>query len=102
MLLELFAEMLEQRLVVHIADAVARLVHDGDDALVRLLDQVAYNFVVEVVNVEPVNVLALVLLLLLLQHELDEELLQLFVAVINAELFKTFAIKIVPYDLSII
>ena len=42
--------------------------------------------VVEIVNVHPLDALPLVLLLLLLQHQLDEQLLQLFVAVVDAEL----------------
>lgn len=36
----------------------------------------------------PGDPLPLVLLLLLLQHQLDEELLQLLVTVVDAELFK--------------
>jgi len=42
------------------------------------------HLIVEVVNVHPFNALALILFLLLLQHQLDEELLQLLVAVIDA------------------
>ena len=44
------------------------------------------DLIVEVLNVDPLDALAFVLLLLLLQHELDEELLQALVAVVDAEL----------------
>ena len=47
---------------------------------------VCMHLVVEVVDVHPFDALPLVLLLLLLQHQLDEQLLQLFVAVVDAEL----------------
>lgn len=43
----------------------------------------------QITHVLPGNALPLVLLLLLLQNQLNEELLQLLVAVINAKLFKT-------------
>ena len=61
----------------------------------RLVDQLADDHVVEVVDVLPLDPLPLVLLLLLLQHQLDEELLQLLVAVVDAELLKT----VLPKDL---
>lgn len=43
----------------------------------------------QITHMLPGNALPLVLLLLLLQNQLNEELLQLLVAVINAKLFKT-------------
>ena len=49
--------------------------------------------VVEVVDVDPLDALALVLLLLLLEHELDEELLQLLVAVVDAELLEAVVVE---------
>ena len=54
-----------------------------------LVYQLADDHVVEVVNVLPLDALPLVLLLLLLQHQLDEDLLQLLVAVVDAELLET-------------
>jgi hypothetical protein len=42
---------------------------------VGLLDQIAYDLVVEIVNVLPVYVLSLILLLLLFENEFDEKLL---------------------------
>ena len=57
--------------------------------LVRLVYQLADDHVVEVVYVLPLDALPLVLLLLLLQHQLDEDLLQLLVAVVDAELLET-------------
>ena len=92
---ELSVHLLEQHRVGDLANVEARLVHDGDDPLVRLVDQLADDHVVEVVDVLPLDPLPLVLLLLLLQHQLDEELLQLLVAVVDAELLKT----VLPKDL---
>ena len=87
--------LLEQHRVGDLANIEARLVHDCDDSLVRLVDQLADDHVVEVVDVLPLDPLPLVLLLLLLQHQLDEQLLQLLVAVVDAELLKT----VLPKDL---
>ena len=42
---------------------------------------------------DPLNPLPLILLLLLLQHELDEQLLQFLVAVVDAELLKAVVVK---------
>lgn len=39
----------------------------------------------------PGDAFSLIFLLLLLQHQLDEQLLQLFIAVVDAELFKAAA-----------
>ncbi len=46
------------------------------------------HLVVEVVDVDPFDALPLVFVLLLLQDELDEQLLELLVAVVDAELLK--------------
>ena len=88
MLFQLFAEMLKQEFVVHLAHTEARLVNDRDHALVRLLNEVANDFVVEKVHVGPVDVLPLVLFLLLLQDKLNEELLQLLVAIVYTKLLE--------------
>ena len=92
---ELPVHLLKKHRVGDLADVEARLVHDRDDPLVRLVDQLADDHVVEVVDVLPLDPLPLVLLLLLLQHQLDEQLLQLLVAVVDAELLKT----VLPKDL---
>ena len=92
---ELPVHLLEKHRVGDLADVEARLVHDRDDPLVGLVDQLADDHVVEVVDVLPLDPLPLVLLLLLLQHQLDEQLLQLLVAVVDAELLKT----VLPKDL---
>jgi hypothetical protein len=52
----------------------------------RCLDELANDLVVKVLDVRPGDALALILLLLLLQDELDKQLLQLLVAVVDAEL----------------
>lgn len=46
------------------------LVHDGDESLVRRVHQFADDAVVEVLDGRPLDALAGVLLLLLLQHQL--------------------------------
>ena len=51
------------------------------------------HLIVEVLHVDPLNPLPLILLLLLLQHELDEQLLQFLVAVVDAELLKAVVVK---------
>lgn len=81
---QLLVHRLQEHLVVDLADVQARFVHDRDDALVRRLDQVADDLIVEVLDVGPRDAFSLVFLLLLFQHELDEQLLQLFVAVVDA------------------
>ena len=92
---QLPVHLLEQHRVGNLANVEARLIHDRDDPLVRLVDRLADDHVVEVVDVLPLDSLPLVLLLLLLQHQLDEQLLQLLVAVVDAELLKT----VLPKDL---
>lgn len=54
-----------------------------------LLDQVTDDFVVKIFNVFPFNALPPIFLLLRLQCQLNEELLKLFIAEVDAELFKT-------------
>lgn len=56
-------------LIGDFADAEAGVVGDGDDSLVRLLDQIANDLVVEVFNVLPSYSFTQVFLLLLLQHQ---------------------------------
>ena len=51
------------------------------------------HLVVEVVHVDPLDPLPLVLLLLLLEHQLDEELLQVLVAVVDAELLEGVVVE---------
>ena len=92
---QLPVHLLKQHRVGDLANIEASLVHDRNDPLVRLVNQLADDHVVEVVDVLPLDPLPLVLLLLLLQHQLDEELLQLLVAVVDAELLKT----VLPKDL---
>ena len=53
-----------------------------------LLNEIADNLVVEVFDLRPLNSLANVFLLLGLESQLDENLLQLFVDVVDAELLK--------------
>jgi hypothetical protein len=88
-LLQLLAHVLKKQLIVHFAHRIARLVQYGNYALVRLLNQIAYDFIVEVLNVLPVDVLSLILFLLLFEDELNEKLLEFFVAVVDAKLLKS-------------
>ena len=55
-------------------------------------NQVHDDLVVEVLDVLPLDALSLVLLLFLFQHQLNEELLKLFITVVDAELFKALKI----------
>lgn len=55
---------------------------------VFLLHQVTDDLVIKVINLFPLNPFTLVLVLLTPQRQLNEYLLQLLIAVINAELFK--------------
>ena len=54
-----------------------------------LLDQVTDDFVIKILNMFPFDALPPVLLLLRLKRQLNEELLKLFIAEVDAELFKT-------------
>ena len=58
-----------------------------------LFHQIANDPIVEILHRCPVNAFPSVFLLLLLQHQLDEELLQFFVAVIDAELLEAVGLK---------
>ena len=51
------------------------------------------HFIVEVINVNPLDAFSLIFFLLLLQNQLDEKLLKFFVAVIDAELFERVVVK---------
>lgn len=53
-----------------------------------LLNEVADDLVVEVFDFRPLNPLANIFLLLGLESQLDENLLQLFVDIIDTELFE--------------
>ena len=55
-------------------------------------NQVHDDLVVEVLDVLPLDALSLVLFLFLFQHQLNEELLKLFITVVDAELFKALKI----------
>lgn len=76
-------------LVGDLSYAQTRFIEDGQHPLVLGLDQVDDDFVVEVVDVLPLDALALVLLLLLLENQFNEQLLQLLVTVVDAQLLKT-------------
>jgi hypothetical protein len=82
---QLLVHRLQKHFVVDFADSQTSLVNDGDNALVGCLNQVADDLVVEVINVGPCDAFALIFLLFLLKYELNEELLELFVAVVDAE-----------------
>ena len=68
--LQLPVHRLQQHRVRHLPHLQAGLVHQGNDPLVLLVDQLADDDVVEVVDVLPLNSLPLVLLLFLLQDQL--------------------------------
>jgi len=53
-----------------------------------LLDQIDNRLVVKVVDWGPLNTFPLVLLLFLFQHQIDEDLLQLFIAIVDAKLLE--------------
>ena len=57
------------------------------------LNKVAHNFVIEVFDRRPINLLSNILLLLGLERKLNENLLQLLVDVIDAELLKGVVLK---------
>lgn len=58
-----------------------------------LLNEIADDLVVEVFDFRPLNPLTNIFLLLGLESQLDENLLQLFVDVVDAELFKTVLLQ---------
>ncbi len=68
---------------------------DCDNAAVFLLDHGTDDLVVEVVDSLPRDALAGILLLLLPQRQLHKHLLQLFIAVVDAQLLKADYIRIV-------
>lgn len=86
---EVLVHLGDERGVRPLARPKTLLVHQRDDALVLLLDQVADDLVVEEVDVLPLDALLAVLLLLRVQRQLDEELLQLLVAEVDAQLLET-------------
>lgn len=60
----------EAYLVGDFADVETRFVQDGNDSFVICLDEIANNFVVKVLDCRPSDSFALILLLLLPQHQL--------------------------------
>ena len=59
-----------------------------DSRRAPFFDEVAYNLVVEVFDGIPFNLLSDVFLLLRLQSQFNKNLLELFVDVVDAELFE--------------
>lgn len=68
------------------------LVQQGNDAHGLLLDQLANNVVVEVLDGGPFDAFAHVLFLLALEGQLNEHLLQLLVTQVDAELLEAVAL----------
>ena len=65
------------------------VVQGGEDTgRTAFFDKVAHNLVVEVLDRRPLDLLADVLLLLRLEGKLDEDLLELFVDVVDAQLLE--------------
>lgn len=60
---------LEQHLIGDASHVEARLVHNGQDSLVRLFDEIAYYLIVKVLDVLPGDPFAQVLVLLLFEHQ---------------------------------
>ena len=60
-----------------------------DSGGATLLNEIADDLVVEVLNFRPLDPLTNIFLLLSLESQLDKNLLQLFVDVVDAELFET-------------
>lgn len=81
-------------LVISAFGEVAHIVKNGHETGRALLfNKIAADLVVEVIDVLPLNALSKVLLLLGLERELDENLLQLFVDEVDAELLETVFLK---------
>ena len=59
-----------------------------DTGRAALFDKVTYNLVVEVLDRRPLDLLADVLLLFRLEGKLDEDLLELFVDIVDAQLLE--------------
>ena len=57
------------------------------------LDELAHNFIVKVVDWGPLNLLPSVFFLFGLQSQLDEDLLKLFVDIINTELLEAVSFE---------
>ena len=71
-------------------DGVADVIEHGEDAGRGLsFDEVAHDLVVKVLDGLPLDSLLRVLFLLSLERELDEELLQLLVDIVDAELLES-------------
>lgn len=70
-------------LIGDLSDTQTRFIKNSQHPLVLGLDQVDDDLVVKVVDVLPLDALALVLLLLLLENQFNEQLLQLLVTVVN-------------------
>lgn len=64
------------------------LIQHGQDAIFVILNEIADDGVVEIFNIGPLDALPHIFLLLFTQSQLDEDLLQLLVAVVNDKLFK--------------
>jgi hypothetical protein len=73
----------------HVARAETCIINGSKHAAARRFNQLANDRVVKVVDVSPRNALANIVVLLLLQCQLDEQLLQLLVAVVDEKLLKS-------------
>jgi hypothetical protein len=81
---KLLIHRVEQHFIVDFSDCHACFVHDCDNSLVRRLDQITDDLIVEILNVRPLDAFTHVLLLFLLEDKFNEQLLKLLVAIINA------------------
>lgn len=68
-------------------------VQNRDDATMFSFYQLANFFIVKILDRLPLNFFTSILLLFRFQCQLDKKLLQLFVAVVDAKLFKTITAK---------
>ena len=76
----------------------ALLVDQGDDVHRFHSDQVQYALVVFEGDVAPVDVLVVVLLLFEFEDVMDEELLEVLVGVVDAQLFEAVALEILEAE----
>lgn len=80
-------------LISNFTDIQASFVHDSNDAFVSLLNEFADDLIVKVVDSLPGDSFPLVLFLLAFENELDEQLLELLIAVVDAELLEAVGVE---------
>jgi hypothetical protein len=86
-------ELLEERHIGGVSRTQAFFIQHCQDSLVAFLNEIADDGVVEVIHIDPLDAFRDVFFLFFSQCELNEELLQLLIAVVDDKLLKAIGLQ---------